>query len=195
MEHQQQERATDICPWCDSELVWDEEIGPEEVCPHCSNELGGYRTLRVGGAEGDADEQEDGDEPAGRAEAAVGTTGAAAPISADEDADWEAGDDTGWAGAGRQQSWLRADEKVQRILDNQEEVPECPSCREFMLHAGTNMLGAGSFSPAEPPSLQQPLLPETIRLQLYVCPNCHEVSTKLDLGSRSYLAEVLDQES
>lgn len=37
-----------VCPWCHSEIVWDEEIGPEEHCPHCSNELSGYRTLQVG---------------------------------------------------------------------------------------------------------------------------------------------------
>ncbi|MGN7457641.1 hypothetical protein ACTHPH_22755 [Paenibacillus pasadenensis] len=195
MEHQQQEGAADICPWCDSELVWDEEIGPEEVCPHCSNELGGYRTLSVGGAQAE-EEDEGAGLAAGHAGAAARTAGAASRSveGLDEEADWEAGDDTGWAGAGRPQSWLRADEKVQRILDDQEEMPECPSCREYMLHAGTNTLGAGSFSPVEPPSLKKPLLPDSIRLQLYVCPNCHEVSTKLDLGSRTFLAERLDQE-
>lgn len=36
-----------ICPWCQTEIVWDEEIGPEETCPYCLNELGEYRTLQI----------------------------------------------------------------------------------------------------------------------------------------------------
>lgn len=40
-----------ICPWCDTEIVWDEEIGPEHVCPHCENELGDYRSLPIADAE------------------------------------------------------------------------------------------------------------------------------------------------
>ena len=34
-----------LCPWCDTEIVWDDEIGPEESCPHCGNELGDYKTV------------------------------------------------------------------------------------------------------------------------------------------------------
>lgn len=186
MEREQQERTVDLCPWCDSEIVWDEEIGPEEHCPHCSNELGGYRTLSLG----------DQDSDTGQEEEAIGIRDKQPASHHEADADWEeeAGDDTGWAGAGRSQSWLRADEKVQRILDDQEEMPECPSCREFMLHGGTSLLGAGAFEPAVPPSLKKALLPAAVKLQLYVCPSCHEVSTKLDFASRSHMAEVLDQE-
>ncbi|PYI53166.1 hypothetical protein [Paenibacillus flagellatus] len=36
-----------VCPWCQMEIVWDEEIGPEETCPHCFNELNDYRSLHV----------------------------------------------------------------------------------------------------------------------------------------------------
>jgi hypothetical protein len=36
-----------ICPWCQSEIVWDEELGPESTCPHCYNELGEYRTMSI----------------------------------------------------------------------------------------------------------------------------------------------------
>ncbi|MDF2724318.1 MAG: hypothetical protein K0Q59_3993 [Paenibacillus sp.] len=36
-----------VCPWCHTEIVWDEEIGPEDTCPHCFNELNDYRSLRV----------------------------------------------------------------------------------------------------------------------------------------------------
>ncbi|GAA3402607.1 hypothetical protein ACFFNY_04715 [Paenibacillus hodogayensis] len=55
------ESAT-VCPWCQTEIVWDEEIGPEDSCPHCFNELNDYRSLRVH-LEGDELElTEDGDE-------------------------------------------------------------------------------------------------------------------------------------
>jgi hypothetical protein len=47
-----------ICPWCDAEIVWDEEIGPEEHCPHCLNELGNYRSVAVAGATIDDEEGE-----------------------------------------------------------------------------------------------------------------------------------------
>jgi hypothetical protein len=41
--------SSQICQWCDNEIVWDPEIGPEEFCPHCFNELGkNYRTINVG---------------------------------------------------------------------------------------------------------------------------------------------------
>jgi Zn finger protein HypA/HybF involved in hydrogenase expression len=36
-----------VCPWCQSEIVWDEQIGPEENCPHCFNELGDYRSINL----------------------------------------------------------------------------------------------------------------------------------------------------
>lgn len=36
-----------ICPWCQMEIVWDEETGPEEECPYCLNELKDYRTVTV----------------------------------------------------------------------------------------------------------------------------------------------------
>lgn len=48
----------EICPWCQTEITWDEEIGPETICPHCANELGNYRTLNVDLA-ADEDELDD----------------------------------------------------------------------------------------------------------------------------------------
>lgn len=41
--------SVQMCQWCDNEIVWDPEIGPEDFCPHCFNELGkNYRTVNVG---------------------------------------------------------------------------------------------------------------------------------------------------
>lgn len=50
---------TTICPWCHTEIVWDEELGPEEECPYCHNELKGYRTLNINIGDEENDEAED----------------------------------------------------------------------------------------------------------------------------------------
>lgn len=48
-----------MCKWCDNEIVWDPEIGPEEFCPHCFNELDkNYRTVNVS-YDGDMDDAAD----------------------------------------------------------------------------------------------------------------------------------------
>jgi len=36
-----------VCPWCQMEITWDEELGPETHCPHCYNELSDYRTISL----------------------------------------------------------------------------------------------------------------------------------------------------
>lgn len=41
------DNSATVCPWCQTEIVWDEEVGPEETCPHCFNELNDYRSLHV----------------------------------------------------------------------------------------------------------------------------------------------------
>lgn len=38
---------TRICPWCQTEIVPDPELGLEEVCPNCMNELSDYRTISL----------------------------------------------------------------------------------------------------------------------------------------------------
>lgn len=50
---------TTVCPWCQTEIVWDEELGPEEECPYCHNELKGYRTLNIDIGDEEQDEAED----------------------------------------------------------------------------------------------------------------------------------------
>jgi hypothetical protein len=42
-----EDKSATVCPWCQTEIVWDEEVGPEETCPHCFNELNDYRSLHV----------------------------------------------------------------------------------------------------------------------------------------------------
>ena len=53
--------AVTLCPWCQSEIPVEEGQEPEQFCPVCDNEIGGYRTLRVdiGGSEDDEEEAQD----------------------------------------------------------------------------------------------------------------------------------------
>lgn len=41
------EQHSQICPWCQTEIVWDPEFGKEDYCPHCANELKDYRTMSI----------------------------------------------------------------------------------------------------------------------------------------------------
>lgn len=177
-----------FCPWCHSEIVWDEEIGPEEFCPHCNNELSGYRTMQIG-IDGIDLEPDDSD------------------VKRDhehehEEDDWSE-EDSEWtesakAGDGFRQarrSSFAVEEKIERVLDEQLEVPECPSCRGYMLEIGTNQVTRDSFKPTTPPALGQPMIAAPFETVLYVCPVCFETSTKLSLAARQQLTELLEKSS
>ena len=47
-----------VCPWCESDIIWDPEIGPEKFCPHCDNEISGYRTLEIDAQFAEEEEEE-----------------------------------------------------------------------------------------------------------------------------------------
>ncbi|CAH0117869.1 MULTISPECIES: hypothetical protein [unclassified Paenibacillus] len=133
-----------ICPWCQTEIVWDEELGPEEECPHCNNELTGYRTLQ---------------------------------IQIDENAD--------------ENDSEVFEASVEKVLDSQQEAPECIYCREYMLLAGEQTVRADSFKPNVPASLGQPVLEAPFRLHVYVCPGCFQVNTVLSDEDRQRMIQRL----
>lgn len=169
-----------VCPWCQSEIVWDEEIGPEDTCPHCANELKGYRTLNI--ALEDEDAEDDGEEYE----------------EAYEPSDEEAGDlHRIWGSDHESLSSLRTvdkygedhdlfafEETVEGILDQQEEVPECLHCREYMLHAGTQRVSGEGFQPVHVPLIQAPILQPPYDLNVYVCPGCFHVQYNLAENDR-----------
>lgn len=168
-----------ICPWCSSEIIWDEEIGPEKHCPHCDNELSGYRTMQIGLG----DEQDE--QPEGKV--------------SQQDWDDEEDDDTynnsdnldpanGFIG--RNLSRIAAEGNLQQVIDVQEEVPECPSCREYMLEAGEQTI-AGQFEPTIHAVVGQPLLQAPFRVKWYVCPSCFTTTTVLSHDDRNQLLEAL----
>ncbi|MFB5267956.1 hypothetical protein ACE41H_14405 [Paenibacillus enshidis] len=177
-----------ICPWCQTEIVWDEELGPEEECPYCHNELKGYRTLTV-----DIGEEEE--------EMLNGR-------QSDEHDDEEAGDEDllAWQDEGLHrlpvlhtlqkyeesgQDLLAYEEGVEKVLDSQEEVPECPHCREYMLLTGTRTVTADTFVPSVPAPLGKPVLEPPFTMNIYVCTGCFQVQHSLAEDDRLRLMHAL----
>ncbi|MNW39409.1 hypothetical protein D3C74_164990 [compost metagenome] len=192
---------TTICPWCQTEIVWDEELGPEEECPHCHNELKGYRTLNINiGASEDELEDDDDYSPDHDdhhnhehhdhehdhdilhglwGEDEGGHLGAIKRVEAFT----EAGGDL-----------LAYESGVEEILDGQEEVPECPHCREYMLYAGTQSVGE-DFAPVVPEGLSKALLKTNAKFNVYVCSACFSVSRFLSEDDRiSLIRNISDNE-
>ncbi|RCX17436.1 hypothetical protein DFP94_109161 [Fontibacillus phaseoli] len=172
---------TTICPWCQTEIVWDEELGPEEECPYCHNELKGYRTLNI--ALGSDEELEEEDEPE---EEDLGI--------------WEEDDESHLNAIRRLEAFgavggdlLAYESGVEKILDHQEEVPECPHCREYMMYAGSRSLGP-DYIPVVPEGLKAPLLKQAAKLNVYVCTACFHVGSFLSEEDRNALIRAVSQD-
>lgn len=172
---------TTICPWCQTEIVWDEELGPEEECPYCHNELKGYRTLNISlGSAEELDEEEEEE----------------ADAEADTDL-WEEDEESHLNAIRRLESFAAAggdllayESGVEKILDRQDEIPECPHCREYMMFAGTQPLGA-DFEPAGQEAVEQPLVAGTAKLNVFVCSACFHVSKFLSEDDRNALIRTV----
>lgn len=166
---------TTICPWCHTEIVWDEEIGPEEYCPHCNNELSAYRTVSISRDDLDDDlEEEEDDEH---------------EHDHDHNSLWGEDEQEGVVPVYNQLEAFRDQYDLERydttasaILDEQAEVPECPQCHEYMLLAGT--VEPQGFQPSAPNVLGAPVLDAPFKLNMYVCPSCFQVQHTLSEKDR-----------
>jgi len=151
-----------ICPWCQTEIVWDPEIGPEQICPHCFNELGEYRsvTFTPEMLENDGDFDE---------------------IPGDQDGlEWE-----------NQEVRDVYQERINACIDFQEEAPECSTCREFMLLVGEKVMEDGGFSPKVHKPIGRAALTVPFTLNVYVCPSCFKVETVLSGADRLSMVEAV----
>ncbi|RRJ64462.1 hypothetical protein EHV15_17185 [Paenibacillus oralis] len=215
---------TTICPWCQTEIVWDEELGPEDECPHCHNELKGYRTVSItlGSEEEFEGEYEDhpfGDRKHGHHhdhnhDHDHGHEGHDHDHDhahhhghdhEDEDDYWD-DEHGGHLGAVRRLEAFTAsggdllayETGVEKLLDHQDEVPECPHCREYMIYAGQQELAPGNLdAPAPVPSglNRRPLLQAPVKLNVYVCSACFHVSRFLSEDDRiSFIRTVSGEE-
>lgn len=176
---------TTVCPWCHTEIVWDEEFGPEETCPHCNNELSGYRTVTIG-AEDLEDEEPEAEE-------------STADDVVSDDNLWDDEDKEGVVPIfntlvqfGDDYDLKRYEQSVAEILAAQLEAPECPQCHELMLHSGKQQVD--KFSPAAPEALGGgPVLQAPFALNLFVCPSCFHVQHSLAQEDRIQLVRNLSK--
>lgn len=164
-----------ICPWCESNIIWDEEIGPEKYCPHCDNEISGYRTLEFeAGFANEDEEQHEHDEH----------------VAAD-DSEWD-DDDQGILRSTRE---IAANSQIQSMLNEQFEMPECANCREYMLEAGEQIIGKdGEFTPVTAPNSGQPIVSSPMKVIWYVCPSCYRTDSYLSLQDRKQMLDALSDE-
>lgn len=162
-----------ICPWCQTEIKWDPELGPEEMCPNCYNDLGEYRSISLKvkqtGQPLRFDDAEEEEEPE------------------DEETDGDFYDDELEAEA--QDAY---EEGVHRLLDAQEEPPECPTCRSFMLLVGSQPASA-DFVPHIHAGLRGPALGSGFTQDVFVCPSCFKVETLLSGKDRRSWIERLSR--
>lgn len=152
-----------VCPWCQSEIIQEEGAEPEKYCPFCENELDGYRTLTIG--IGDPDEDEEDDAPA---------------LNGEEDLSWMEDKEL----QEKNEAFLQVEENVEKLLDEQEIVPECPVCREYMVETGEQIIGKDSFHPRVPHSVGETLLEAPFSLTIHVCPACFTVTHSLSEEGR-----------
>ncbi|OUM99823.1 MAG: hypothetical protein BAA02_04880 [Paenibacillaceae bacterium ZCTH02-B3] len=74
---------------------------------------------------------------------------------------------------------------VDKWLETQAEVPECPSCREYMIEGGSLRIGPEDFRPHTPPKAAQPVLDAPFEVNVYVCPSCFAVHFVLSQEDRA----------
>lgn len=160
------EQGQVVCPWCQTEIVWDPEIGPEDVCPHCFNELGNYRSLNLQLAE--EDEEED------------------FLPDLDEEADGN------WTNELNEYDDQYGD-TVQACLDTQEEAPHCSNCQELMLLAGERKVSEQDFAARIPEALGEAFLAAPFAMHVYVCPSCFRIEHTLSDSARLTMIERMSK--
>lgn len=173
-----------ICPWCNTEIVWDEEIGPEETCPHCSNELSRFRSVKLQ-VESSRKHRQKADAENAKLRGNNEHVHRHNPASGLDEEDSNAYDEL--AGLNdlldeislEDQELLDFEEKTRQYIEVQDEVPECPSCQEFMVFAGVQKVDSGQFNPFIPSGLEAPFISAPFTLKIHICPACFQVSASL----------------
>lgn len=171
-----------VCPWCDTEIIWDEELGPEDECPYCNNSLRDYMTLQV-----DLDPNKEMKKDARSDE------------SDDEDEEDHDHKELGWSNFQWEDEGIlydspeaiKAQEGLDVLLHEQEEVPECPQCREYMVFVGKEAVSEG-FTPHAVGD-HGPLLQTPYTMNVYTCMSCYQVSKFLDDKARLQLHESIQR--
>ncbi|MDF2924235.1 MAG: hypothetical protein K0R57_3149 [Paenibacillaceae bacterium] len=171
-----------VCPWCQTEIVWDPELGPEETCPHCLNELKGYRSLKLTLNQSDGDlsleeEDEDDHHHHNHDHGTDEDDGALEVEDLLDDYTIESEPDD-------------YSERVIACMDSQEYAPECTNCHELMLHAGIRTVSAAGFKPRVFVELRDAFLSEPYSVDVFVCPACFKTDEYLTKESKEEMVRV-----
>jgi len=160
-----------VCPWCESNIIWDEEIGPEKYCPHCENEISGYRSLEIDAKFEEEDELE--------------------TFRSEED-DWEEEEQGSILRSKRE---IAANSTIQALLNEQYEMPECTNCREYMLEIGEQAIGEKEGFQAKVASVSGlPIVRSNMKVIWYVCPSCYRTDNYVSFEDRQQMLESLSPE-
>ncbi|UJF34466.1 hypothetical protein [Paenibacillus hexagrammi] len=165
-----------VCPWCQTDIVWDPEIGPEEECPHCFNELNDYRSIQL----------------------TVKQTGQPLRFedaSEEEDVEELEDDDAFMAWELEEEPLDRYGEVVQSMMDEQEVAPECSSCHEFMLLSGQETITQPTFAPHISKSLGKSFIEGPFSLNVYICPSCFKVERTLSEQDRIRMVDTIKEDT
>jgi hypothetical protein len=178
--------AVVICPWCQSEIMQEEGQEPDKKCPVCDNELDGYRTLKLN--IGDEDEDEDKYE----GEEDDDDTNSVQVSIDDEDFSW---DDEDTLNDSDDEELQQFEETVERLLNEQELVPECPFCHEYMIETGEQLISATQFRHRVTDVLgSEAIIDAPFTLTMYTCPSCFTVQSFLGDSHRHQVVSRLSQD-
>lgn len=181
--------AVIICPWCQSEISQEEGQKPDKICPICDNELDGYRTLKLN--IGDSDEEEEIDEIDEIGEIdEIDVDSARVSVADMEDMSWNEDDTLTDTNDELQQF----EETVEQLLNEQELVPECPFCHEYMIESGEQLLSATQFRPRVSELMREAILEAPFTLTMYICPSCFTVHSFLGDAHRHQVVRRLSQD-
>lgn len=183
-----------VCPWCQTEIVWDPEIGPEETCPHCLNELSGYRSLKLKLSQADGDislEEEDEEEysQANNKHHGHQHSHTHHKHSLDEEDDSLEVEDLldDYTVDPEPDDYS---ERVIDCMDMQEYAPECTNCHELMLHAGVRTAAAAGYEPKAPVALGVPFLNAPYQVDVFVCPSCFKADEYLTKEAKENVIRI-----
>ncbi|MFS1511517.1 hypothetical protein VQL36_03635 [Chengkuizengella sp. SCS-71B] len=175
------EENSKVCPWCDTEIVWDQEIGKEEHCPHCLNELGNYRTMNV-----EIDQEEEEYEVKNKTK------------NIKQDENKENGSTptldsfiSQMETEPKSEDLLQYEQGVYHYRRKQEESFECSNCHDFMLLVGDHEVKKDDFIPYIPVSQVQGVLQAPYKMNLYICPSCFEMKAVLSEQARISMMNAL----
>jgi hypothetical protein len=152
-----------FCPWCDTDIVWDQEIGPEDTCPHCLNELSDHRSIQFELTKSEDEIEFDGDFDQENRKEPVG------------------GIDSLYA----------YEEAVRHYIERQDEQIECGRCNEHMVFAGTQDVGQDSFVPHIVSGFPRAFAVPPFSLKIYICSTCFKVEYLLSEEDRMEIVRRL----